>query len=371
MNEEMILSMATPYVKDDAITYDEFDRIYAMLSRREQYAVTEVLFNNGINLIDTRAEEDGLVLDVDAEDTSDYDVEDDDFEVLYDESIFKDVNKSAKRAEVLFINKNILQSNEILCHLIQQGNRQAAQDLCVKNKKLVDKYVIAYQKRYGHHLDFNDLEQVGFLGLLKAAQRFDIQQGTVFSTYAVFWIKQSISREIMDNGYTIRIPVHMMERINKVIALSNQFAGEKMSLYERISRIAQELNLAEKAVEDCIVLRNNFVSYTSLDSPVGDNQESMLGDFIPGEEDESVERLVFIKNLHDMFEEVMSTLTTKEENILKLRFGWDNNEPKTLEEVGQIYHVTRERIRQIEAKALRKMRHPSRCKKLKDFLEVY
>ncbi len=369
MNEEIILDMAKPYVKDGAITYDEFDKIYAMLSRKEQYAVTDILFNNGINLIDSQVEEDEIIFDVDAEDTSNLDFEDDDFEVLYNESIFKDSGSSSGTTETLFVNKDIRQSNEILCHLIQQGNRQAAQDLCVKNKRLVDKYVMAYEKRYGNHLDFDDLEQVGFIGLLKAAQRFNVQQGNAFSTYAVFWIKQSIFREIMDNGYAIRIPVHMMERINKVIAMSNRLASDDAPLSERISHIAQELEISEEDVQECIILKNNFLSYTSLDVPIGEDQESMLGDFIPIEEDASVELLVFNKALRDQLETILNSLAGRERNILKMRFGWDDNIPRTLEEVGQQYHVTRERIRQIEAKALRKLRHPSRSRRLKDFWE--
>jgi len=369
MNEEIILGMANPYVKDGAITYDEFDRIFAILSRKEQYAVTDILYKNGINLVDDYVGDDVLVLDVDSADESDEDFDNSSFQVLYDESLFKDQDIHERQTEILVVNKNIRQSNEILCSLIQQGNRQAVQDLCIKNKKLVDKYVIAYVKRYGNRLDFDDLEQVGFLGLIKAAQKFSIQQGTVFSTYAVFWIKQSISREIIDNGYAIRIPVHMMEKINKVVANYNRLAGERLSTHEKIHQIANELECPDDEIRECLRLKVNFIGYTSLDTPVGEEDDSELKDFIPAEEEYSVEQLALNRALRQELEMVLTTLSPREQDILRLRFGWDDNHPKTLEEIGLRYDVTRERIRQIEAKALRKLRHPSRSRRLKDFVE--
>lgn len=369
MNEEIILGMAGPYVKDGAITYDEFDQIFSILSRKEQYTVTDILYKNGIDLVDARIEDDVLVLDVDSGDGADEEFEDDSFEVLYDEALFKDKGAHESQIESLIVHKNIRQSNEILCSLIQQGNRQAFQDLCVKNKRLVDKYVTAYEKRYGNHLDFEDLEQVGFLGLIKAAQRFDIHQGAAFSTYAVFWIKQSISREIMENGYAIRIPVHMMEKINKVVAAHNRFAGEGIRSQERIPQIAEQLGYSDDEVRECLKLKTNFLGYTSLDVPIGEDSDSELGDFIPDEDEYSTEALVLNKALRHEIETMLTTLRPREQDILKLRFGWDDNCPRTLEEIGMKYNVTRERIRQIEAKALRKMRHPSRFRRLKDFWE--
>lgn len=369
MNEEIILGMVKPYIKDSAITYDEFDRIFSILSRKEQYAVTDVLYKNGIDLVDAQIEDDTLVLDVDNGDESAEDFEDDGFDVLYDESLFMDKGACEERPESLIIYKNIRQSNEILCSLIQQGNQQAAQDLCVKNKRLVDKYVAAYEKRYGHRHDFEDLEQVGFLGLLRAAQRFNIHQGTAFSTYAVFWIKQSISREIMENGYAIRIPVHMIEKINKVSMLHNSLAGEGIPFRERISQIAEQLEYSEDDVRECLRLKQNVLGYTSLDVPIGDSGDSELGDFVPAEEEYSVEETIFNRALRHEMEVVLTTLPPREQDILKLRFGWDDNRPRTLEEIGLKYNVTRERIRQIEAKAIRRLQHPIRSRRLKDFME--
>lgn len=253
-----------------------------------------------------------------------------------------------------------------MCTLIQQGNRQAEQDLCVKNKKLVDKYVFTYQKRYGNRLDFEDLEQVGFIGLIKAAKKFELHQGK-FSTYAVWWIKQAISREIMDNGYAIRIPVHMMERINKVARVEGLYIG--LSIGARIEKISEELSIPKEAVRECLILRKNYLSYASLNAPISDEEGTELGEMIPEEDILPVEDIVADKEMRRALEAVMSTLTQREQKVLRLRFGLDDGRARTLEEVGKQFDVTRERIRQIEAKALRKLRHPSRTKKIKDYLD--
>lgn len=189
MNEELILSMAQPHVKDGAITYCEFDKVYSVLSRKEQYEVVEILYKNGINLVDEHISDDTVVLDVDIPDELDSNGsldECEEFDVNDNSSLFKDPGYNSNKIEDLVLNKNIKQSNEILCCLIQEGNRQAAQDLCVKNERLVEKYVYHYEKRFRNHLDFDDLMQVGFMGLIDAAKKFDAHQGTAFSTYAVY-----------------------------------------------------------------------------------------------------------------------------------------------------------------------------------------
>ena len=165
MDEELILRMASPYIKDNTLSYYEFDNIYSMLSRKEQYKTSDILEKNGIKLVDTES-----ISDFDQDE--DFEVDEDfEFEILYDEEIFKD-NESSEYVSV----NNVRQENEILCHLIQEGNKQAVQDLCVKNRKLVDKYVIKFQKAHPNRLDFEDLEQVGFIGLIKAAKKFDLKK---------------------------------------------------------------------------------------------------------------------------------------------------------------------------------------------------
>lgn len=382
MNENLILSMAKPYVENSAITYEQFNNIYDMLSLREQYAVSEILYRNGILLVDGEGlteeeteerteeeteEEEQIAEAADILETDGLlEDEPEEFQVLYDEGLFQDSHYAGEDENNLIINRNIKQSNEILCVLIQQGNKQAEQDLCLKNKKLVDKYVAAYQKRCGYRLDFDDLEQVGFMGLIKAAKKFEIQR-SAFSTYAVWWIKQAISREITDNGYAIRLPAHMMEKIGKVTKMESLNMG--LDRKDRIKKIAEDLSMTEESVEECLALRKNFMSYASLDTPIGDEEDTELGDLIPEEEVLSVEEIVMRSNLRDTLEEILSTLPYREQMVLRFRFGFEDGRARTLEEVGTEYMVSPERIRQIEVRALRKIRKPSRANKLKDFLE--
>ena len=347
MNEEIILRMIEPYLQNNTLTYGEFENIFSILSLKEQYKVSEILFKNNIELVDEPVGE--IILDTEEDE--------DNFEILYDDSIFKDSCGSESANDYLTLNRNIHQSNKILCSLIQQGNRQAEQDLCVKNRGLVDKYVIAYQKRYGNRLDFEDLEQVGFIGLIKAAHRYDIDSGVAFSTYAVYWIKQSISREIMDNGYVIRIPVHMMERINKVLNLDVQYANEGLGLHERIEAIAVDLDMSYENIKECLMIKNNYLTYASLNSPVGEDEASELGEMLPDEGEKSIEEIVAEKMLREELEKALTSLTNREQKVIRLRYGLDDARERTLEEVGKEFNVTRERIRQIEAKALRKLAH--------------
>lgn len=360
--------MAQPYVKDGTITYDEFENIFSVLSLREKYKVIEILYNNGIDLLDKHIEEEALILDVEDSGDNDY-LPNNTFEILYDESIFKDSKENTSGFDNLVVHRAVKQSNEVLCNLIQQGNRQAAQDLCIKNKRLVDKYVLAYEKRYGNRLDFEDLEQVGFIGLIKAAQKFNIQQETAFSTYAVFWIKQCIAREIMDNGYAIRIPVHMMERINKVIAADSRLATEGLLLHKRINQIASELDLTERTVQECLTLKKNYLSYSSLDSPIKEDDDSELGEFVVDENTESVETIAMNQALREELCKILTTLKPREREIIELRFGMNSKQPMTLEEVGARYNLTRERIRQIEVRALRKLRKLYKSNGIHAFLE--
>lgn len=363
--------MVEPYVKDGAITYTEFDNLFNFLSRKEQYLVSELLFVHHINLCDDNGQE--MII----EDSSEEEIElsyfeevDDvnEFEVLYDESIFKDSKSTDNGNGFLVVNHNVKQSNEILCKLIQEGSLQAKQDICIKNQRLVDKYAISYTNYYGNHLDFEDIEQAGFVGLLKAAEKFDITKGYVFSTYAVYWIRQAIVREIYDNGFVIRVPVHMMEHINKVTCLDNKYGAQKIPYEERIELISQEVGFYKEFVEQCLVIRRNFLSYSSLNTPLGEEEDIELEEFITDKEAPLVEDIVSSHILREQLEEAISTLKEREQKVLRLRFGLDDDKKRSLEEIGKEFNVTRERIRQIEAKALRKLRQPLCSKKLKDFL---
>lgn len=364
MNKDIILKMVEPYIKDTAITYEQFESIFSMLSKKEQYAVVELLYDEGVNLVDKQIDIDEFLLNENLDDSNE--LSEEEFEILYDDSIFKDADSDVD--DILLVNKDIRQSNENLCYLIQQGNKQAEQDLCIKNKKLVDKYVSAYQKKYGHRMEFDDLEQVGYIGLLEAAMKYDSAFDTVFSTYAVFWIKQRISREIMNNGSAIRIPVHMIERVNKVAAVDSVLYSRGIELDDRIKMISEELFLSIENVKECMRIKRNYLSYVSLDAPIAEDEDSLLVDFIPDENMKSLDEEIDEACLRSLLLNALDTLSEREKRILVLRFGLEDDRPRTLEEVGREFGLTRERIRQIEAKALRKMRHLSRSKKIKEFL---
>ena len=249
-----------------------------------------------------------------------------------------------------------------LAKRMEAGDESAKQKLCEANLRLV----VSIAKRYvGRGMLFIDLIQEGNLGLIKAVDKFNWRKGFKFSTYATWWIRQAITRSIADQARTIRIPVHMVETINKLMRIQRQLLQE-FGREPTPEEIAEEMDLPVEKVREILKIAQEPVS---LETPIGEEEDSHLGDFIPDEDVPAPAEAAAFSILKEQLVEVLDTLTDREQKVLKLRFGLEDGRARTLEEVGKRFDVTRERIRQIEAKALRKLRHPSRSKKLKDYLE--
>jgi len=328
-------------LQDVDLDPEQIDRIY------------EALTEMGIEVVDEGEEEKEVSSDAHAEEELDITVPEG---VAIDDPV-RMYLKEIGRVPLLTAEEEIE-----LAKRMEQGDEEAKRMLAEANLRLV----VSIAKRYvGRGMLFLDLIQEGNLGLLKAVEKFDYRKGFKFSTYATWWIRQAITRAIADQARTIRIPVHMVETINKLVRVSRQLLQE-LGRDPLPEEIAEEMGISEEKVREVMKIAQEPVS---LETPIGEEEDSHLGDFIEDQDAPSPVEAASFTLLKEQLEEVLETLTPREKKVLRLRFGIDDGRARTLEEVGQIFGVTRERIRQIEAKALRKLRHPSRSKKLKDFLE--
>jgi RNA polymerase primary sigma factor len=333
-----------PEVKTDGEKYDK---------------IISYMYSLNIDIIKTEPDdEDILIMEVDD------DEQDEEIDIRIDEVESINIDDPV-RMYLKEIGKVPLLSGDEeieLAKRMEQGDEEAKQKLIESNLRLV----VSIAKRYvSRGMLFLDLIQEGNLGLIKAVEKFDYRKGYKFSTYATWWIRQAITRSIADQGRTIRIPVHMVETINRVVKISRQLV-QKLGREPSADEIAEVAQMPVDKVREIMKLSQEPVS---LEKPIGEEEDSHLGDFIEDENTLSPADAAAFILLREQLEEVLQTLTDREQRVLKLRFGLDDGRARTLEEVGQEFHVTRERIRQIEAKALRKLRHPSRSKKLKDYLD--
>ena len=335
----------------------------------EKLVIPFVLDADGIDDLLERLTDGGIsITDKDGNPSSKYVVEAPKPEELTDEELLGS-NSAKVNDPVRMYLKEIgvvhLLSNEEekeLAVAVENGDLEAKQRLAEANLRLV----VSIAKRYvGRGMQFLDLIQEGNMGLMKAVDKFDYSKGFKFSTYATWWIRQAITRAIADQARTIRIPVHMVETINKLVREQRNLLQE-LGQDPTPEQIAERMDMTPDKVREILKIAQEPVS---LETPIGEEDDSHLGDFI---EDEVIENPVDYTTrvvLREQLDEVLDTLTDREENVLRLRFGLDDGKMRTLEDVGKVFNVTRERIRQIEAKALRKLRHPSRSKQLKDFIE--
>ena len=349
--------------KKNVLEYQEINDFFADMSLEEEQfdKIIEMLEQNGIDVLRITEDDD----DVDEEEIilteeDEVDVENIDLSVPDGISIEDPVRMYLKE-----IGKVPLLSAEEeieLAKKMELGDQEAKKRLAEANLRLV----VSIAKRYvGRGMLFLDLIQEGNLGLIKAVEKFDYRKGYKFSTYATWWIRQAITRAIADQARTIRIPVHMVETINKLIRVSRQLLQE-LGREPSPEEIAAEMNMPVDRVREILKISQEPVS---LETPIGEEEDSHLGDFIQDDNVPVPADAAAFMLLKEQLEEVLGTLTEREQKVLCLRFGLDDGRARTLEEVGKEFNVTRERIRQIEAKALRKLRHPSRSRKLKDYLD--
>jgi RNA polymerase primary sigma factor len=350
-------------LQDIVLTTEQIEDIYQRLQKQgiELVSASDTEDSDTVEPIPVDDADVDVDVDVDAEADADTETSVDDTTAL-PEGIGLDDHVRMYLKEIGRVPLLTAEEEVELAKLIEAGDESAKRRLAEANLRLV----VSIAKRYvGRGMLFLDLIQEGNLGLIKAVEKFEYRKGFKFSTYATWWIRQAITRAIADQARTIRIPVHMVETINKLIRVSRQLLQE-LGREPTPEEIAEQMELSVERVREIMKIAQEPVS---LETPIGEEEDSHLGDFIEDTDASAPAEAASFMMLKEQLEDVLESLTEREEKVLRLRFGLDDGRSRTLEEVGQVFGVTRERIRQIEAKALRKLRHPSRSKKLKDFLE--
>lgn len=369
-NEKLVEILKLGKKKKNILEYQEVSDFFKELKLDEAQMdnVVEYLETNGIDVLrmvsEEEADKETLIMtddeEINMDEEEEVDVEKIDLSVPEGISIEDPVRMYLKEIGKVPL---LSAAEEVtLAKAMEAGDEEAKQRLAEANLRLV----VSIAKRYvGRGMLFLDLIQEGNLGLIKAVEKFDYRKGYKFSTYATWWIRQAITRAIADQARTIRIPVHMVETINKLIRVSRQLLQE-LGREPTPEEIGAEMNMSVERVREILKISQEPVS---LETPIGEEEDSHLGDFIQDDNVPVPADAAAFTLLKEQLVEVLSTLTDREQKVLRLRFGLDDGRARTLEEVGKEFNVTRERIRQIEAKALRKLRHPSRSRKLKDYLE--